>query len=193
MTGTEKIPDVKCYLLDKRASSFTVRVFPDGLLASFGHSPTFAIRDFSGDACISQEHPEQSSLTIRIRSDSLEVMDDIKSSDRREIEDTMRSTVLETAKHPEITFDSKRVVLHPIGEGRFRADMVGDLSMHGRTETVSVPAQVTIGGGDLRASGEFTLAQSRFGIKPVRVAGGALKLKDELKFRFDIVARARDQ
>jgi hypothetical protein len=41
----------------------------------------------------------------------------------------------------------------------------------------------------LRASGEFTLSQSVYNIKPVSVAGGALKIKDELKFSFEIVAR----
>ena len=36
-------------------------------------------------------------------------------------------------------------------------------------------------GNMLRASGEFSLNQTDFGIKLVSVAGGALKLKDELK------------
>ena len=41
----------------------------------------------------------------------------------------------------------------------------------------------------LRANGEFSVRQTDYGIKPVSVAGGALKLKDELKCSFDIVAR----
>jgi hypothetical protein len=45
-------------------------------------------------------------------------------------------------------------------------------------------------GDMLRASGEFSIFQSEFGIPPVKVAGGALKLKDELKCAFDIVAQA---
>jgi hypothetical protein len=40
----------------------------------------------------------------------------------------------------------------------------------------------------LRASGDFSLNQTDYGIKLVSVAGGALKLKDELKFSFEIVA-----
>jgi hypothetical protein len=40
----------------------------------------------------------------------------------------------------------------------------------------------------MRAKGAFTLKQSSFGIKPVSVAGGTIKVKDELKFTFDIVA-----
>jgi hypothetical protein len=44
----------------------------------------------------------------------------------------------------------------------------------------------------LRTSGEFVLRQSDYQIKPVTVAGGALKLKDEVKFSFEIVARKRE-
>jgi hypothetical protein len=44
----------------------------------------------------------------------------------------------------------------------------------------------------LRASGEFALKQTDYGIKLVSVAGGALKLKDELKFSFEIVARRQE-
>ena len=41
----------------------------------------------------------------------------------------------------------------------------------------------------LRAFGEFSLRQSDYGIKPVSAVGGGLKVKDEVKFTFDIVAR----
>jgi hypothetical protein len=44
----------------------------------------------------------------------------------------------------------------------------------------------------LRTSGEFTLRQSDYQIKPVSVAGGALKLKDEVKFSFEMVARKQE-
>ena len=49
--------------------------------------------------------------------------------------------------------------------------------------------QVDLGGGDsLRANGEFTLRQTDFNIKPASAVGGTIKLKDELKFTFDIIA-----
>jgi hypothetical protein len=41
----------------------------------------------------------------------------------------------------------------------------------------------------LRGNGEATVRQSAFGIRPVTVAGGMLKVKDEVKVTFDIVAR----
>ena len=180
------------YVLDKSASSFTVRVFPTGLLSGFGHSPTFAIRDFSGEATLDADHPADASVTLRIRADSLEVMDDIKSSDRREIESTTKDSVLETSKYPEITFSSTRVTINPAGTGQYQAKVDGSLSLHGTTQGISVPVQVMVMGDMQRASGEFSLSQAQFGIQPVSLAGGAMKLKDEVKFKFDMVSRQQE-
>jgi hypothetical protein len=44
----------------------------------------------------------------------------------------------------------------------------------------------------LRISGEFPLRQSDYGIEPFSFAGGALRLKDELKFNFELVARKQE-
>jgi len=44
-------------------------------------------------------------------------------------------------------------------------------------------------GNAIRASGEFGLRQTDFGIQLYSFAAGALQLKDELKFSFDLVAR----
>ena len=38
------------YVMDTRASQFTVQVFAGGLLSAFGHNPTIAISDFPGEA-----------------------------------------------------------------------------------------------------------------------------------------------
>jgi hypothetical protein len=52
-----------------------------------------------------------------------------------------------------------------------------------------VPTRVFISGDTLKAAGSFSILQSDYGIKPVSVAGGSLKVKDEVKFVFDMVAR----
>jgi polyisoprenoid-binding protein YceI len=162
------------------------------MLSSFGHSPTFAIRNFEGEIHFSPDELNSSSLRLQVESDSLEVTDDIKSSDRREIETTMNQNVLETAKYPEISFVSSAAAATMLGENRYRANLKGDLTLHGATRPVAFATQVTLLGDMLRAGGEFPLLQSDFGIAPVKVAGGALQLKDELKFAFDIVARKQD-
>jgi len=180
------------YTLDKSSSKFTVRAFASGMLSALGHSPTFGVRDFSGEAAINPNAPAAASGKLRIRARSLQVMDDIKSSDRREIESTMNQNVLESEKYPEIVFESTSVSSNPVGEGRYQVNVNGNLSLHGITRSVMVPLQLAFLGDMFRASGECSISQSSFGIKPVSVAGGSLKLKDELKVTFDIVARKQD-
>jgi hypothetical protein len=54
-----------------------------------------------------------------------------------------------------------------------------------------VTARIAVFGAMLRASGDFTLQQTDYQIKLISVAGGAIKLKDELKVSFEMVARER--
>ena len=180
------------YSIDKSSSRFTVRAFATGMLSSLGHSPTFAIRDFHGDLEFAPESLTAAALRVQVRADSLEVMDDIKSKDRQEIESTMSNTVLETAKFPEISFASTSVAATQLGDSRYQANINGNLTLHGSTRPITIPTQVTLMGDMLRAGGEFPLLQSNFGIAPVSAAGGTIKLKDELKLSFDIVARKQE-
>jgi hypothetical protein len=48
---------------------------------------------------------------------------------------------------------------------------------------------VAFGIDSFRAYGEFTLLQSDYGIRIASIAGGTLKLQDELKFSFYVVGR----
>lgn len=177
------------YVLDRSSSKFTVKAFATGMLSALGHSPTFAVRDFSGEATWDPAAPAQASLRLQIRASSLQVMDDIKSKDRGEMESTMNQSVLESEKYPDIVFQSTCASPNQISEGRYQVNMNGNLSLHGVTRSLMVPLQLAFLGEMFRASGECSIAQSSFGIQPVSVAGGSLKLKDELKFTFDIVAR----
>jgi polyisoprenoid-binding protein YceI len=58
----------------------------------------------------------------------------------------------------------------------------GQLTLHGRTQPVTV--SVTLKDG--RYQGFATLKQRDFGIKPVSIAGGTVKVKDEVRIEFDI-------
>lgn len=192
MTTVQSGNAVGHYLLDKGVSRFTVRVFASGMLSAMGHSPTIAIRDFSGEVNFDPAAPAQASLRIQIQANSLEVTDDISGKDRREIETTMHQKVLESSEYPAITFKSTGASADQLGEGRYKIALNGSLSLHGVTRSLPVTAYVTVDNGMLRASGEFSVSQSNYAIAPVSVAGGALKLKDELKLAFDIVAQKQD-
>ncbi len=97
--------------------------------------------------------------------------------------------VLDVARFPEITFRSTSVA---VGEGRSAAADVrvtGELTLHGRTKSITTPVRVQIDGGSLTASGTLTVKQSDFGIKPVSVAG-VVNVKDALTIHFEVTAAA---
>jgi len=181
-------PSAVCYKLDASQSKFTAQAFATGLLAGFGHNPLIGIRDFIGEARFVPGAFTDAALRFVIKAKSLAVVDVEKEQDRQEIERAMFNDVLETSAYPEIIFQSASVAVTRIVEGRYKARIVGDLTLHGITRNnIWIQAQLTVNGDDLRAQGDFTLKQTDYKIKLVSVAGGALKLKDELKFSFDLV------
>jgi polyisoprenoid-binding protein YceI len=180
------------YVIDGRSSRFTVRATATGLLAKMGHNPNIGIRDFSGEMKFDPEKLEASSFQLLIKTSSLGVQDDISDKDRREIERLMNQEVLETDKFSEILYDAPSISVTKMTDMLYSATLNGDLTMHGVTRKQPITARVAMFGSMLRASGDFTLDQTDYSIKLVSVAGGALKLKDELKFSFEIVARKQE-
>jgi polyisoprenoid-binding protein YceI len=180
------------YVIDSRASRFTVQAFATGLLAKMGHNPTIGIRDFSGGMKFNPDKLEASSFHLLIKTASMSVLDDISDKDRREIERLMSQEVLEIAKFPEVVYDASDISVTKMADALFSATVKGNLTMHGVTNSQTIPVRVASFGSMLRASGDFSLDQTDYNIKLVSVAGGALKLKDELKFSFEIVARRQE-
>lgn len=180
------------YVIDGRSSRFTVRAFAAGMLSAMGHNPTVGIRDFGGEVRFNPDKLEAGSFRLAIKASSLAVQDDISEKDRREIERLMNQQVLETAKFPETLYEAPAVSVTKLSDSLYSATLNGSLTLHGVTRGQPIAARITLLGSMLRASGDFTLRQSDYNIKPVSVAGGALKLKDELKFSFEIVARRQE-
>jgi len=180
------------FVVDARASRFTVQAFATGMLSAMGHSPRIGIRTFSGSVDFSPESLAGSNLQLSIQADSLSVLDDISDRDRREIERIISEQVLETAKYPEILYEAASISVTRLENALYSATLAGELSFRGVTRSQPVSARIASFDEMVRASGEFTLRQSDYGIKPISVAGGTLKVKDELKFSFDMVARKEE-
>lgn len=177
------------YLVDPKASRFTVRVSAAGLLSAMGHNPTIAVRGMSGELDFAPGSLANAAARFSVPASKLSVQDDISDKDRREIERVMNEEVLETSRFPEIVFETTSVSATAAGDGRYSITARGRLTLHGETRELSIPAQLTQIGDMQRGFGEFPLRQTDFGIKLVSVAGGTLKVKDELQCSFDIVAR----
>ena len=178
------------YLIDAKGSTFTVRAFATGVLSVFGHSPTITIPDFQGEVQFSSSTLEDSSLRLVIQAASSTVTDDISNKDRREMERQMHDDVLGVDSYPEIVYECPRVSsVQKISEGVSSVSMNGELSLHGVTRSQPVAAKVTLKDDVLRATGDFSILQSDYEIRPVSAVGGTIKLKDELKLSFTISAR----
>ena len=180
------------YVVDAKASRFIVQAFATGMLSAMGHNPRIGIRTFSGEVDFSADAAQASAFRLTMNANSLGVLDDISDKDRREIERMMNEQVLESSKYPDIVYEAPNVTIARIDGSLYSATLAGALSFHGVTRNQSVTARIAVFDEMMRASGEFSLNQSDYGIKPISVAGGALKVKDELKFSFEIVARKQD-
>ena len=100
----------------------------------------------------------------------------------------MKEIVLETAKYPEITFRSTDVK-GGLKNGKFEVKIGGDMTLHGVTKHVTIPATVSVEGNSLHAVGEFSLNRSDFKVNATSAFHGLVRIKNGLKFTFDIVGR----
>ncbi len=181
------------YRVDPKASRLSVQVTAGGLLASFGHNPTIAARDFTGEAQFEPDSLANASVHVEISAATLEVIAGASDKDKAEIEKRMHSDVLQSDSYPLITYDSSNIKVTPLSPGQYRVDATGPMTLHGITNDQTLMARVMVSADKLRASGEITLRQTDYGIELVSVAGGALKVKDEVKISFDVVATAAAQ
>jgi len=95
MAAIAKEAAIAGYVIEPGISRFNVRGFAGGLLSGRGHNPVIAVPDFMGDAHWDPGAPDEASLRLRIRAESLAVQNDIGDKDRREMERAMREEVLE--------------------------------------------------------------------------------------------------
>jgi polyisoprenoid-binding protein YceI len=182
----EETATVVRYVIDPRLSRFTVRVTASGVLSYFGHNPTIAIRDFSGE--VDWQTPQSASVKLAALASSLQVADDVPDKDRREIERQMHEEVLESHAFAHIVYECPLVQVNS-GDSQSEVTVNGKLTLHGVTNPLPITVRATITGDVLHAFGDFSLRQTDYNIRLVHALGGALKVKDELQFNFDVVAR----
>ena len=164
--------------IDPQKSSITVRAFKAGVFSAFGHEHEISAPIQQGSFT---ENPASVELIVDTR--GMRVMDKgISEKDRADIQQTMLGPkVLDSEKFPTIRFRSTR--FEPLGEGKWI--VLGDLTIHGETR----PVKVRVEGANGRYHGTAELKQKDFGITPVTVGGGAVKVKNELRVEFDIVSK----
>jgi polyisoprenoid-binding protein YceI len=191
-TGTQMGLATVKYQINATASRFTVQAFATGILSALGHNPRIGIRDYDGEIQFVPETYEQATVRVTVRSSAMEVLDEMKKDDRIKLEQEMFEKVLDVNRFATAVYESKAITVHKLDFDLLQAQVTGELSFHGVTRTHVFDARIASMGTTLRVSGEFWLRQSDYGIKPISFAGGALRLKDEVKFNFELVARKQE-
>ncbi len=160
--------------IDTQKSTLTIHVAKTGVFSGFGHEHEVRASILSGTADIGA-HP---TVEIRVDARALRVIDkDASEKERTEVQQTMLGPeVLDSESHKEIVF--KSTAADSAGQGQWT--LRGNLTLRGQTRPVTV--HVTLKDG--RYTGEATVKQTDYGIKPPGKAG--VRAKDELKVAFTI-------
>jgi polyisoprenoid-binding protein YceI len=163
--------------IDVSKSSLKIRVFKSGAFSAFAHDHEIQAQIDEGkiDSSVSP------SVHLRVDSRKMRVLDpEISVDGRAEIQHTMEGNAVLDAEHfPEISYRSTAIT--QTGDAHW--EVRGNLNLHGKNQPVVVA--VSLEAGHYRGSASFK--QSAFGITPIRIAGGTVKVKDEVKIEFDIV------
>ena len=177
------------YRIDPKKSDLMVRAFSGGVLWFKGHDHFVRPNDFSGEVELTPGAITPASLHLTIRAASVEETRPIFTPPQKKIiNKELNDIVLEPAKYPEIVFKSTEVTGKLNESGHYEAKIGGDLTLHGVTRHIVIPADVTIEGNSLRARGEVDFDRSSFKVKATSAMHGTIRVRDKLKLTFDMVA-----
>lgn len=161
--------------LDIRSSRVTVYAYRAGIFGGLGDNHEIS-------APITEGSLDESARRITLRFDArqMRVLDPKLSAEKRgEVQQRMLGPdVLDVQRFPDITFESNSIREGNHGD----LSISGTLNLHGHTHAVMGTAMRTSDG----YHGAFRLSQRDFGIKPVSIAGGTVKVKDELSIEFEV-------
>jgi polyisoprenoid-binding protein YceI len=170
--------DAQSRPIDLKRSTVTVRVFKSGLFRAFADN--HVINAPLADGTVDDSATPSVRLGIEAR--DMQVLDPgLSPDDRGQVQARMLGAqVLDVDRFPRIVFRS--VTVQSTGADRW--SVRGELELHGRTRPVAVDVIRSQG----HYKGTVSLKQSAFGITPISIVGGTVKVKDEIKIEFDVLA-----
>jgi len=181
----------RAYTIDLTQSRVTATLTQEGFIARRYPSHNVEVKNFTGKVEVSEKDETQVAVEVEAESKSLTNVDQSMSEfERKEFHAVVNNTVLESDKFPKIKFVSVSISdAQKSGETR-SFTLNGDLTLRDATKRVSFPVTVTIAKDQLRATGEAKFKQTDFGIKPYSGKLGMIKIGDEVKINFAIVAKS---
>lgn len=163
--------------VDVERSSLTIFVYKSGLFSALADN--HVVRAPIAGGTISEQAP--AAIEVTIHAADLRVIDPDLAPDRRaEVQARMLGPeVLDAATFGDITFSSTSI--EPSGPDRFKVS--GRLTIRGQTRAITLLAAHAAG----VYRGDTVIRQHDFGIAPIKIAGGTVKVKDELRIQFELL------
>jgi polyisoprenoid-binding protein YceI len=163
--------------IDIAHSTIRIHVGKAGIFSAAGHEHWVTAPIVDGGL----EEASPSRISFRVEARHLKVEEDksLSAEKQAEVQRTMQTQVLESERYPEITFQSTAIRETAPNAWEVR----GELTLHGQTRPIMTAVQKR----ESAYVGRCQLKQTDFGIHPVRVGGGMVKVKDELDIEFSIV------
>ena len=177
------------YIIDTPRSKFMARAFAGGLLWFKGHDHHLVAQDFSGEVEVTPDSITPASLRFVVKAASLVETGEAFTPPQKEIiNKELREIVFHPDQYPDISFQSTNVTVKSSDTGGHDVKIQGNLTLHGVTKPVTIPAHVTLQGNDLRAKGEFNVDRGDFGVKATSAFHGMVRVRETVKIMFEIVA-----
>lgn len=164
--------------IDTMRSTITIHVGKSGLFSAAAHDHTISAPVASGT--IVQSGAPHVEFAVETAKMTVQPDPKVDAKTQASIQKDMEEMTLETAKFPTISFRSSHI--EKLGDAQWKVD--GDLSLHGVTKPVSLTVKQD---GDAY-TGHTVLKQTDFGIKPISIGGGMIKVKNEVTLDFRIFA-----
>ena len=162
--------------IDVDASTITIHVGKAGLFSAAGHEHWVDAPISSGT--FSDSDPLHVEFKVDAQRMAVKPDPKVDAATQAQIQKDMQEMTLDSRKYPEITFRSSRV--EQKAERLWKVE--GLLTLHGVTKSIAVTVQQT---GETYA-GRASIKQTDFGIKPITVGGGLVKVKNEVELEFQI-------
>ncbi|HTS75388.1 MAG TPA: YceI family protein [Bryobacteraceae bacterium] len=164
--------------IDVSRSAIVIHVFKAGLFSAAGHEHWVDAPISSGTI---DESAQTGEFTVETARMTVRPDPKVDAKTQAQIQKDMDELTLNTREYPQITFRSRSVESSADG---WR--ITGELTLHGVTKAIRLDASKQ---GDAYVA-RTTLKQTDYRIKPISVAGGTVKVKDEIELEFHIVPRS---
>ena len=175
-------PDQPEQAIDTERSSLTVHVGKTGLLSAAAHEH-WVNAPIAGGTIAADGSTPAVRFTVDARRLSVRPEKGVTDKDRAEVQSNMQSKVLKSNIYPDIVFRSTEVRR----TGAVVWGVSGDLTLHGVTKPVSVDVTRQ---NDAYV-GTVRIKQTEFGIQPIKIGGGVVRMKDELEISFRVYTASR--